>query len=189
MLSEDISEIINRFKQGEKEVFNEILKNYKNSLVNFVFKFTGQTDLAEDMAQEIFLKVYQQLPRYKEQGKFSSWLFRLATNFCLNEIKRAKKHPQISLDEQYEDSEQYLHQRLADPSQEPPDQSLERQELIKQVQQALLSLPQTQRIALILSQYENMTYQEIATVLNTSVSAVESLIFRAKQSLRKKLSL
>lgn len=187
MRKENIAEIIFRFKHGEKEVFGQILKNYQGALVNFVFKFMGQKERAEDIAQEVFLKVYQQLPEYKEEGKFTAWLFRIATNFCLNEIKKIKKQAQISLDEPKEDQEQPLAATLADLTQYSPDKSLEKKELIQAVQNVLLSLPEKQRIALILSQYENLSYQEIAAVLESSVSAIESLIFRAKQTLKQKL--
>ncbi len=187
MLKENIPEIISRFKNGERDAFAEIIKAYQQALLNFVYRFTGDRARAEDYAQEIFLKAYQELINYHEEGKFTSWLYRLATNFCLNELKKYKRRCEVSLDENREDETLSLADTIIDCSQPAADQVIENQELIQTVQYAILSLPEKQRIALILSQYDKLSYHEIAAILKTSVSSVESLIFRAKQALKKKL--
>lgn len=187
MLKENIPELISKFKNGEREAFSEIIKAYQQALLNFVYRFTGDMARAEDYALEIFLKAYQELVNYQEEGKFTSWLFRLATNFCLNELKRYKRHYEVSLDESREDETSSLADTIVDRDQPAADQIIEKRELVKAVQYAILSLPEKQRIALILSQYDKLPYQEIAAILKASVSSVESLIFRAKQSLKKKL--
>lgn len=165
-----------RVAQGDIAAFEQLVNKYKGPVLNVIYRFIGRQGDAEDLAQEVFLRVYKARNRYRPIAKFSTWLFRIVTNLCLNYKRRPES---LSLDEICVNPKSNL------PS---PDILLERDETNAMIRAAIDSLPRNQRIAIILQRFENASYKEIANIMGVSVSAVESLIYRAKQTLRKKLS-
>jgi RNA polymerase sigma-70 factor (ECF subfamily) len=177
------------FKGGDEEAFSALLDRYTAPIVNFIYRFTGSRDDAEDLAQEAFLRVYRSAASYQPRSKFSTWLYRIATNVCLDYKRRKKRNPLqqaqpvIVRTKEGEEKEVEPH-NASEPAIEVSAEERQRQ---GEVQDALASLPEKQRLALTLKVYEDKSYQEIADILSVSVPAVESLIFRARQSLKNKL--
>jgi RNA polymerase sigma-70 factor (ECF subfamily) len=173
----DETELILKFKQGDKFAFRQLVEKYQDSVINVGHQFLRNKEEAEEMAQEVFLKVFLSTGSYRPQAKFSTYLFKIVVNSCLNKLRDKKKFSSSQLEE-----------NLPAPTEEQPDKSLEREELKRLIKEAIDSLPENQRIVIILNQYEGFSYQDTAKILDCSVSAVESRLFRAKESLKKKLS-
>ncbi|HCJ67364.1 MAG TPA: RNA polymerase subunit sigma [Elusimicrobia bacterium] len=165
------NELMLKFKEGDISAFEELLKKYEKSILNLVYHFLGNSNDAEDLTQEVFLRVYRARETWQPKAKFSTWLYRITANLCFN--WRRKKTP-LSLED-----------LSILPS--TTNGSSENTEIKKEIQKALLSLPKNQRLALILCHYEDKSYQEIGELLGCSVSSVKSLIFRARQNLKTKL--
>ena len=164
-----------RFKEGDETAFGELLRRYEKPVINLAFKFLGGREEAEDAAQETFLEIYRRAGSYQPTGKLSSWIFTIAAHICLNLKRKKKRAPEIPLEETAES-----------PIHTPPG-ILERAELQPAVGKALLALPDTQRLAVILAQFEGMTLEEISRVLGVSAGAVKQLLHRAKNSLKNRL--
>lgn len=176
-------------QKGDQVAFEQLLDKYKTSVINTIYRFIGDKIEAEDLAQEVFLKIYNTRRRYKPKAKFSTWLFRITTNLCLNQIRDHKKYASqtISLDERLETEEGERSLEIEDVHQSGPSDALVRQELEQAVHRAINALPQNQKMAVILRRYQDLSYQEIAEALNCSVLSVKSLLFRAKENLRQNL--
>jgi RNA polymerase sigma-70 factor (ECF subfamily) len=171
------TELILKFKQGDKFAFRQLVEKYQDSVINTGYRFLRNKEEAEEVAQEVFLKVYLSANTYQPKTKFSTWLFKIVVNSCLNKLRDKKKFSLSQLDEDLHAS-----------SENQPDKSLEQEELRMLVRNAVDSLPENQRTVILLNQYENFSYQDMARILDCSVSAIESRLFRAKESLRTKLS-
>ncbi|MDD5686638.1 MAG: RNA polymerase sigma factor [Elusimicrobia bacterium] len=174
-------------KRDDKFVFNDVLNKYEKPLINYLYKFLGSRQDAEDAAQETFLRVYQAIDKYEPTAKFSTYLYRIATNFALNLQRRRKIIKFFSLDWLQHTEEDDFPVQFPDLKQKDSQQILEEEETTKKVRIALSQLPSLQKSAVILSFYENKSYQEISEILQKSIPSVESLIFRAKSNLRKKI--
>jgi len=172
----DETELILKFKQGDKSTFRPLVEKYQDSVINTCYRFLRNKEEAEEAAQEVFLKVYLSLDSYQPKSKFSTWLFKIVVNFCLNKLRDKKKSLSFQLEED-----------LPSPPEDQPDRSLEKEELKRLVREAIDSLPENQRTAILLNKYEDLSYQDMAKILDCSVSAVESRLFRAKENLKKKL--
>lgn len=176
-------------QKGDTKAFEQLLDKYKSSLLNIIYRYIGNKVEAEDLAQEVFLKIYNSRRTYKPAAKFSTWLFRIATNLCLNQIRDTKKYTSgtISIDERLNTEDGQEPQQIADNRQVTPRQHLLEQELEEIVRQAIQTLPPNQRLAVILRRYQDLSYEEIAKTLNRSVLSVKALLFRAKETLRERL--
>jgi len=176
-----------RVKAGDREAFEELVNKYKHPVMNLIYRALGDATEAEDLAQNVFVQVYKSADRYRVSAKFTTWLFTIARNLCLNEIRRRSRHPAESLDAphpQYED--QPLHQ-FEDSSRFSPPAALLHGELEQKIQQALSELPDSQRIAILLCRQEELSYEDIAKTLGCSLSATKSLIHRGRETLKQKL--
>lgn len=173
--------------EGDMAAFKQLVEKYQRGVINLAYRFLGSREEAEDIAQEVFLKVYNAAKKYKPEAKFATWLFRITNNACLNELRHRKRVQEIPLEPAYEHSERDGTMDVPAPESLRPDTHLEQEERNRVIRESLETLPPNQRMAVILKRFEGLSYQEIAEVLNTSVSAVESLLFRAKQTLKKKL--
>lgn len=171
-------ELMLHFAQGDLTAFEELLRKHKNMVINLAYRIVQNYSDAEDIAQEVFLKIYNSAKTYKPEAKFSTWVYKITVNLSLNRLRGKKHLPTLPLEETLP---------ISDPN--SPETNLEKQELINKVRTALNSLPENQKLAVILQRYENLSYEEIAKIIGTSVSAVDSLIQRAKQNLRRKLEL
>ncbi len=156
--------------------------------MNLVYRTLPDATEAEDLAQQVFIQVFKSAHRYEVTAKFSTWLYTIARNLCLNEIRRRSRHPSESLDQPspYDEDEQSPRQ-YEDPKVFSPPESLLHGELEEKLQAALDELPEKQRVALALCRQEELSYEEIAEVLGCSVSATKSLIHRARETLKLQL--
>jgi RNA polymerase sigma-70 factor (ECF subfamily) len=177
-----------RVKRGDLAAFETLVDKYKQPIVNLMFRMVHDLEEAEDLAQNVFVRVFQSAGRYEVSAKFSTWLFTIARRLCLNEIRRRGRHPAESLEgsaaetdsdrpgRQYEDVKTFS----------PPESFLQG-ELEEKIQQALDALPEKQRMAIMLCRQDELSYEEIAKVLDCSVSATKSLIHRGRETLKQKL--
>lgn len=179
------AELMLRVKDGDSACFGLLLEKHRVSLVRFLYRLVQEQAVAEELAQEVFLRVYRSRASYEPTAKFTTWLFRIATHLALNWL-RDRKHErgQESLDEGSPDlpARQVLDRR---PSVE---QELLHEVKLKQVRRAVAALPAKQRAAVLMHKYEEMEYVQIARVLDCSESAVKSLLFRAYSTLRARLA-
>jgi RNA polymerase sigma-70 factor (ECF subfamily) len=185
MLDEDVKLML-RFKQGDNSSFEALLDKYHNPIINFIYRFIGDKAESEDLAQEVFLRVYRSVKTYVPKAKFSTWIYIIANNLALNELRRRELHKTSSLDEVISYEEGDLPRQVSD--QRPIAlRELEKQDLIDAVRRAINSLPDNQKVAVILKKYQDFSYEEIAKVIGCSVSAVKSLLNRSKEALKEKL--
>src|ERR1700678_232543 len=165
-------------KAGDEASFEILLQKYRSPLVNFLFRMVRDRATAEDLAQEVFLRVYKARAQYSPSAKFTTWLFRIATNLALNSV-RDNRHRQmdVSIDAPVEEDQ-------APPLQLPSremriDEHMVERDRAEFIRQKISALPEKQRVAVLLHKYEEMDYGEIARILDCSESALKSLLFRA----------
>jgi RNA polymerase sigma-70 factor (ECF subfamily) len=176
-----------RVKQGDTGAFTALVEKYKQPVMNLVCRTLRDATEAEDLAQNVFVQVYKSADRYKTTAKFSTWLFTIARNLCLNEIRRRSRHPAESLDAPHpEHADQPLHQ-FEDKHTTAPPEKLLHGELEQKIEEALAELPEKQRMAILLCRQEELSYEEIAEILGCSLSATKSLIHRGRETLKQKL--
>lgn len=179
-----------QLQNGNPSAFNHILDNYEKPLINYLYRYLGSRQDAEDIAQETFIKVYFAITKgkYRANAKLSSYIYRIATNLSLNLLRRRKIIKFLSLDFSGDDGEEEPIQ-IRDVNQKDPAETFNEEGKIRRVKKAIQKLPHFQRSAIILFYYEEKSYQEIAKILKKSVSSVESLIFRAKKNLERFLKI
>jgi RNA polymerase sigma-70 factor (ECF subfamily) len=176
-----------RVKQGDAAAFTELVEKYKQPVINLAWRTLRDQTEAEDLAQNVFIQVYKSAGRYKAAAKFSTWLFTITRNLCLNEIRRRSRHPAESLDQTYAESDdQPIHQVEEKGVSSPPDQLLQG-ELEEKFLEVLEELPENQRTALLLCRQEDLSYEDMAEILDCSLSATKSLIHRARETLKSRL--
>lgn len=168
---------------GDQRAFEQLVERHQRLVVGTAGRMLGSGSDAEDIAQQVFVRVWKNVKRYEPRAKFTTWLLKITRNLVFNELRRRSRHPQVPLQAESEDEER----PLKDEQAIPPDASLLGQELQQAVDAAIAALPETQRMAVILRRYEDLSYEEIAEALDQSVSAVKSLLFRARTELRQSL--
>jgi RNA polymerase sigma-70 factor (ECF subfamily) len=173
-----------RAATGEHAAFEELIERHQNAVVGTVAKMLGNPSDAQDIAQQVFLRLWKSAKRYQPTAKFTTYLFTITRNLVFNESRRRSRRREVSADERGQDS----HHELEDTGTARPDNDLLQSELQAAVDRAIGDLPENQRLAVVLRRYENMPYEEIADVLGLSVSAVKSQLFRARGTLRESLS-
>lgn len=176
-----------RVRRGDREAFRELVDKYKQPVMNFVYRSLRDETEAEDLAQIAFLQVYKSRDRYERTARFSTWLFTIARNLCLNEIRRRARHTAISLEETHAERDDLPARQYEDKSVPPPDESALRVELVHKIDEALSQLPENQRTAILLFHQAELSYEQISRVLGCSLSATKSLIHRGREALKKKL--
>ncbi|MCL5096491.1 MAG: sigma-70 family RNA polymerase sigma factor [Candidatus Omnitrophica bacterium] len=176
-----------RVKQGDVAAFEELVEKYQQPVMNLLSRSLGDPAEAEDLAQNVFVQVFKSARRYRPTAKFSTWLFTIARNLCLNELRRRSRHPADSLDATFPDNEDQPQRQVQDSGVCLPTDALMHGELERLIEQSLAELPETQRTAILLFREEEMSYEEIAQVLGTSLSATKSLIHRGRETLKLKL--
>src|SRR5262245_46575937 len=178
-----------RVRDDEPGAFEELVEAYQHRLVAVLHHLLGSAEEAEDLAQEVFLRVYRSRQKYRARSKFSTWLFTIANNLALNSLRRRQRKPAVPLD--VRDSgplgPRPAEQLVRDPSGQPA-QRLQQQELAAVIQVALDGLNERQRMAVVLNKFEDMNYAEIAEVMDLTTKAVKSLLSRARANLRAALS-
>jgi RNA polymerase sigma-70 factor (ECF subfamily) len=176
-----------RAKRGDRAAFAALVEKYKQPVMNFVFRSLRDEIEAEDLAQNVFLQAYKSRARYRQTAKFSTWLFTIARNLCLNEIRRRSRHPAESIEEAHAEHEDQPRQQYEDKSQIAPPDKLLHGELAQKIEEALAGLPENQRTAILLCRQDELSYEEIAEILDCSLSATKSLIHRGRETLKEKL--
>lgn len=176
-----------RVKQGDRDAFEALVEKYKQPVMNLIYRTLPDVTEAEDLTQHVFLQVFKSAHRYEVAAKFSTWIFTIARNLCLNEIRRRSRHPADSLDEtSTENDDQPLRQPQDLKTFSPPDAMMQ-SELEEKIEAALAELPEKQRTAVVLCRGEELSYEEIAEVLGCSISATKSLIHRGRETLKQLL--
>jgi RNA polymerase sigma-70 factor (ECF subfamily) len=176
-----------RVKRGDRAAFVALVEKYKQPLHNFIHRTLRDETEAEDLAQNVFLQVYKSRDRYERTAKFSTWLFTIARNLCLNEIRRRSRHPAESLEETRSEHEDQPQRQYEDKLVFLPTENVLHSELAEKIEEALAELPENQRTAILLCQQDELSYEEIARVLDCSLSATKSLIHRGRETLKEKL--
>jgi RNA polymerase sigma-70 factor (ECF subfamily) len=176
-----------RVKQGDSAAFAQLVDKYKQPVINLAFRTVRDLTEAEDLAQNVFVQVYKSARRYEASAKFSTWLFTITRNLCLNEIRRRSRHPAESLDQTHAESDAQPVHQVEDKGVASPPQQLLHGELEEKILEVLAELPENQRTALLLCRQEELSYEEIAEVLGCSLSATKSLIHRGRETLKLRL--
>jgi len=181
-------DLMARVAKGDDNAFEILVNRHQTSVLNLIYRFIGDRAQAKDLAQEVFLKVWQVAKSYEAKAKFTTWIYRITANLCFNELKSSRRKKWFSFYRCDEDEGNTIEETLSDGSPTAEDLLLAR-ERSREISDALQGLPENQRMALVLKRYDGLSYQEIAKILNCSVSAVESLLVRAKRNLQEKLKL
>jgi RNA polymerase sigma-70 factor (ECF subfamily) len=179
------AELMLRVKEGDGESFGVLLDKHRSSVVHFLFRMVQNHAVAEELAQEVFLRVYRNRATYEPTAKFTTWLFRIATHLALNSI-RDGRHERAQ--ERLDDDSKEMPVRQVKDRMPSVEQSMVYQVKLDEVREAIAALPDKQRAAVLMHKYEEMEYSQIAKVLSCSESAVKSLLFRAYESLRARLA-
>ncbi|HSP42911.1 MAG TPA: sigma-70 family RNA polymerase sigma factor [Luteolibacter sp.] len=179
-------ELMMRLARGEDDALNVLMRRWGKRVVAFLHRMTGRLDVAEDLAQETFVKLYQARGRYKASGQFSTWLFAIAANLGRNHARWLRRHPTVSMDDTDTGGEAWFPE-TADPLRAPDGMAIGN-EIADTVNRAVLALPLDLREALTLFVHEDLGYADIAKILGCSTKAVETRIYRARQILKAKLA-
>jgi RNA polymerase sigma-70 factor (ECF subfamily) len=179
-------ELMLRVKHGDARAFEMLVEIHQDRVVATVAKMLGDETEAEDVAQQVFVRVWRSATRYEPTAKFTTWLFTILRNLVFNELRRRQRHRTTSLD-QPRDADDDRPVEKADTHAKTPDNRMLDVEMMDAIQRAIDELPETQRLAVVLRRYEETPYEEIAQILELTVPAVKSLLFRARTELREKL--
>lgn len=171
--------MIEAILKGDQKAFKLLVDTYQLMVVNTCYAFVHDRDEAEDIAQDVFVQVFESLGKFRFESKLSTWLYRMAVNRSINHCKSPRGRA-IKID-----IDSWKQQEVAQSVEMPQQQILEEREQIELLHKAIDKLPENQRTALILNKYEELSYKEIADVMGVSLSSVESLLFRAKNNLEK----
>jgi RNA polymerase sigma-70 factor, ECF subfamily len=180
---EDVALML-RVKTGDMEAFEALVERHQHTVVGTVAKMLGGESEAEDIAQQVFVRVWKSAARYEPTAKFTTWLMTITRNLVFNESRRRGRSRLVPLESEDPDAPQSQHM---DTSSGSPREELLDGELRSAVDSAIASLPEPQRLAIVLRRFEEMPYEDIAKVLRTSVPAVKSILFRARNELRVRL--
>src|SRR5882724_7871213 len=151
-----------RVKQGDSDAFAQLVEKYKQSVMNLVYRMLRDATEAEDIAQNVFIQVHKSAARYQVSSKFTTWLFTIARNLCLNELRRRSRHPADSMEAVHPDNEHHPAQQYEDRKTFSPPETLLHAELEQKIEQAMADLPENQRIAILLCRQDELSYEEIA---------------------------
>jgi len=181
------AEVMVRVKAGDDSAFEYLVQKYRRPMVGFMYRMVHNPAAAEDLAQEVFLRVYRSREGYEPSAKFTTWLYRIATNLAVNyarDTRHERPETQVSIDEPDEDTG--LTVDLPDTSLSA-EESILRRERMAAIRQRVQGLPERQRMAVVMHKYQQMDYKQISEVLKLSESATKSLLFRAYETLRVQL--
>lgn len=174
------------FQRGDEGAFDALVERYSGQVWALITRFLGPVAVREDLVQEVFLRVLRSRERYRPTARFSTWLYRIVFNLCVHERER-RSGSEVSLEASAEEEGHGGFDR-ADDSVRAPFEEMEQRDLIEAVRAAIAALPDRQRMALVLARYEEMSFAEIAEVLDSSEPAIKSLVHRARENLRVSLA-
>lgn len=176
LIDDDIKFMMD-FKNGDVTSFEKLVDKYKKPVLNTIYRLINQKEDAEDLTQEVFLKIYQSAEKYTPQAKFTTWLYKIVYNTSFSYLKKRKNFKPLSLE---------VESTIPDKALSIEEQVIQA-ETAEGIKKAVDSLPVQQRMAIILKQYDDLSYEEIAEIMKTSVSSVKSLLFRARENLKDRL--
>jgi RNA polymerase sigma-70 factor (ECF subfamily) len=180
------AELMLAVKEGDDKAFATLVRRYQSRVMGLAYRYIGDRGSAEDLAQEAFLRVYKARERYEPRAKFSTWLYRIVVNLCLNEIRWRKGRPAMALAVATETSSN-LNVDVTDDEEPEPIETMQDAELSEKLREIIATLPENQQIAILLNKYEGLSYQEVADSMDLSVMAVKSLLTRARVKIKEKL--
>jgi RNA polymerase sigma-70 factor (ECF subfamily) len=169
--------------RGDTAAFEELIERHQSLVAGTVARMLGSNSDVEDIAQQVFIRVWKSAGRYVARARFTTWLLKITRNLVFNELRRSKRHAQVPIQTEPGAEERPLEDEAA----QAPDASLLEAELQQVIERAITQLPESQRMALILRRYEEMSYEQIGEILDLSVPAVKSVLFRARTELRERL--
>ena len=175
-----------RLRDGDDLALNELMARWQQPLANYLTRFCGNEATALDLAQDTFVRVYEARARYDTRGKFATWLYTIAGNLARNSHRWQQRHPTVSLDAPTDENGGTLATHLPDAA-SAPDASAEEGERAAAVRAAISELPEDQRAIVLMSEYEDRSHADIAAVLGCTAKAVETRLYRVRQTLREKL--
>ena len=173
-----------RVANGDTQAFELLVERHQALVIGTVGRMLGSNSDVEDLAQQVFLRVWRSAGRYVPRAKFTTWLLKITRNLVFNEMRRTKRQAQVSIQPDPQGEEL----PVKDESVQSPAETMLEHELQQAIEEAIQQLPDTQRLALILRRYEGRSYEEIGEILDLSVPAVKSVLFRARTELRGRLA-
>jgi RNA polymerase sigma-70 factor, ECF subfamily len=183
---EDVTDVLlmQLVADGDTIAFEELVERHQRLVAGTIARMLGSNSDVEDIAQQVFVRVWRSAKRYVPRAKFTTWLLTITRNLVFNELRRRSRRGQLPLQVEWEDKET----SMRDEQTRPPDTSLLEEELQQAIDSAIAQLPETQRMAVVLRRYDELSYEEIAVVLDQTVPAIKALLFRARTELRTHLS-
>ena len=183
----DVRRMLN-YQNGDQRAFRELFEIHQKPVINFCFRFCQNRALAEDLAQEVFLRVYRGAAGYRPEARFNTWLYRIAVNVCLNETRKIHYRVQVdSIDRPGPKGGDDSPRQICDEEQADPGEKVASKQREEMIARSLAGLPDQQRIALALRTYQEFSYEDIAGQMSCSEGKVKTLIFRARQTLKEML--
>ena len=181
--------LIERFQQGDATAFHEIFNKHKARVINLSYRFVQNKDTAEDIAQDVFIKIYEKRLKFDPKAKFTTWLYRVTVNASLDFIRKNKfiARPANRMDEDPGQKEDFF-ERVGDTNSPSPSETVQQKELHALLRTEIDALPEELKLPILLYQFENLPYEEIARILKITPKAVERRLYHAKQRLRDNLS-
>jgi RNA polymerase sigma-70 factor (ECF subfamily) len=179
------AELMLRVKGGDSSSFAILLEKHRSPVIHFLYRMVQNQGVAEELAQEVFLRVYRSRESYEPTAKFTTWLFRIATHLALNSLRDGKNRRN---EERLDDDSSDMPARQVSDNRPTVEQQMLRQARLEEIRRAVATLPEKQRAAVLMHKYEEMEYSQIAKILNCSESAIKSLLFRAYETLRARLA-
>lgn len=184
----DEKKFIQKLKNRDREAFDKLVREYKDRLLNVCYGYIKNVDDAEDLTQEVFVEVFRTISNFKEESSLFTWMYRIAISRSLDELKKRNSLKRAAFFEKRIRSEAADLEMSQTASDLPtPEEDLTQKQQQKFIQDCLNVLPETQRTAFVLSQQDGVSYKEIASIMNKSLSSIESLVHRSKQNLRKSM--
>ena len=177
--------LMEKVRGGDMDAFRELVEAHQHRVIGTVTRMLGDPNEAEDLSQQIFVRVWKSAPRWEPTAKFTTWLYTILRNLVFNECRRRSRHRTTSLDAATDDADHP--QQFADGNVKSPDTTLLDSEMQDAIERAIQELPEAQRMAVIMRRYQDVSYEEIGEVLELTVPAVKSLLVRARTELREKL--
>ena len=181
-------QLINRIVEGDGSLFNTLVWQWEKQIYNFAYRYLGDKELARDITQKTFIRVYKNLKKLRDPTKFSSWIYQIASNLCKDELKRLSRRDFVSIDKIHENNEENgnrIPDQLKESDQYQLDVEMNQKQIGNIVQEALKQLPEEQRIVIIMKEYQGLKFKEIAEALNQPINTIKSRMYYGLNGLRK----
>ncbi len=186
------ADLIGKFVKGDVNAFNTLVWRWQKTIYNFVLRYVGNREEAHDLTQQVFMRVYRNLPRLNKPASFSTWIHQIAANLCRDWIKQRRRRPAVSLENLQEAGSTDLHKSpaltLFPEASQHPDRIVSRNELRELIEKALQEIPEEQRVVVIMKEYQGLKFTEIAEALGAPVNTVKSRLYYGLSALRKILA-